>query len=124
MPHSVQDAIRSGMRESRFFDDLENTSSFPRETADEISKNQDWFLKLKAERYDQDTKLKKEFFRIITRLIWAWSAAIWLTLYFVGKYRNGFYLSDTVVCTLLKATFFAIIGLPVVAAHHFFPKRK
>jgi hypothetical protein len=80
--------------------------------------------KLENDLFKQDIDAKKDFFRFIKLLTVAWSAAIWLTLYFVGKYRNGFYLSDTIVCTLLKATFFAIIGLPVVAAHHFFPKRK
>ena len=112
------------MRENHFFDDRKNISLLPRETADEISENRDLFLELEAERYKQDTKLKRNFFYFIIGLVGVWSAAIWLTLYFVGKYRYGFYLSDTVVCTLLKATFFAIIGLPVVAAHHFFPKKK
>ena len=44
-------------------------------------------LTLENDLFKQDIDAKKDFFRFIKLLTVAWSAAIWLTLYFVGTHH-------------------------------------
>ena len=69
-------------------------------------------------------KQKSTLFRFVL-----WFTSIWSFLVVVLLYAKSFNLwncslSDCVLCTLLTTTFGTVIGLPLIAASHFFPKNR
>lgn len=68
-------------------------------------------------------KQKSTLFRFVLWFTGVWSSLVIFILY-AKSFGFACCLSDVALCTLLTTTFGTVIGLPLIAASHFFPKNR
>lgn len=72
----------------------------------------------------QHVDLQKRLFNFVLWFTTVWSLSVGALLYAKSFNWFGCSLSDWVLCTLLTTTLGTVIGLPLIASSHFFPKKK